>query len=160
MKRPQKRKRRPAQTKHVRIEPTAEESLQAWTKVIAISIRHELEDIHVRHIPDELMPDLNRTVRRGIYLALRNLFILTNAKNTDDYIRAKVLLWFHLMTIPDYWEDTEMKPEDLADEDARLNHGVLNMPRVQSAFAAWLEQHAYLWVEGQELKNEPMRSFV
>jgi hypothetical protein len=156
MKRPQKPRPRAKKVKHVRINPTADESLQAWTKVIAISVRNELEDIHSRHISDDLMPDLNRAVRRGIYLALRNLFILTNAKHTDDYVRAKVLLWFHLMSLPDYWEHTEMTPEDLAEEDARSDYGVLNIPRVQTAFAAWLHQHAYLWVEGQELRNEPI----
>jgi hypothetical protein len=156
MKRPQKRRRQAKKTKHVRISPTADESLQAWTKVIAISVRNELEDIHSRHISDELMPDLNRAVRRGIYLALRNLFLLSNARDTDDYVRAKVLLWFHLMMIPDYWEDTEMSPDDLAEEDARSDQDVLKMPKVQEAFAAWIQQHAYVWVEGQELRNEQM----
>ena len=155
MKRTKKSSRRSKRAPHPRISPTVDESLQAWTKVIAISVRNELEDIHSQHISDELMPDLNRSVRRGIYLALRNLFLLTNPKETDDYVRAKVLLWFHLMMIPDYWEDTEMSADDLAEEDARADHILLNMPKVQAAFAAWIQQHAYLWVEGQELRNEP-----
>lgn len=156
MKRPQKPRRRAKKTKPPRINPTAEESLQAWTKVIAMSVRNEREDIHSRHISDELMPDINRAIRRGIYLSLRNLFILTNAQDTDDYVRAKVLLRFLLMILADYWEDTEMTPDDLAEENARSEQGVLNMPKVQIAFAAWLHQHACLWVEGQDLRNESM----
>jgi hypothetical protein len=156
MAKPKKPKPRAKKTKHGRINPTAEESLQAWTKLIAISVRNELEDIHSRHISDELMPDINRAIRRGIYLTLRNLFILTNAKHVDDYNRAKALIWFLLMVLPDYWEDTEMTPDDLAEEDARSEYPILCMPRVQIAYDAWLRQHAYLWVEGQDLNNEPL----
>ena len=147
---------RPRKTKTSRISPLAEESLQAWTKLIAISVRNELEDIHAHHISDELMPDINRAIRRGIYLTLRNLFLLINAERVDDYDRAKALLWFLLTVLPDYWEDTEMTPDDLAEEDARSECPILNMPRVQVAFDAWLRQHAYLWVEGQDLNNEPL----
>ena len=156
MTQPKKPRRHAKKTKQGRIKPVAEESLQAWTKLIAISVRNELEDIHARHISDELMPDINRAIRRGIYLTLRNLFLLMNAKNTDDYDRAKSLLWFLLTVLPDYWEDTEMTPDDLAEEDARSDYRVLNMPRVQTAFDAWLRQHAYLWVEGQDLRTESL----
>jgi hypothetical protein len=154
MARPRK-PRRPVKkkSKNARIKPLAEESLQAWTKLIAISVRNEMEDFHSKHISDELMPDLNRAIRRGIYLALRNTFLLMNAKNVADYERAKVFLWFLFMTLPDYWEDTELTPDDLSEEDARPGYVVLNMPRVQRAFQAWLNQHTFLWIEGQELRD-------
>ena len=52
--------------------------------------------------------------------------------------------------LPDYWEDTELTPDDLAEEDAEA--GILLVeyaPRVQRAFQTWLHQHTFLWVEGQ-----------
>jgi hypothetical protein len=143
-------------SKKPRINQPAEESLQAWTKLIAISVRNEMEDFHSKHISDDLMPELNRAIRRGIYLALRNAFLLTNAQNVVDYNRAKEYLWFLFMTLPDYWEDTPMTPADLAEEDARPSEFVLNIPRVRQAFESWLTQHAYLWIEGQDLENQPM----
>jgi hypothetical protein len=139
-----------------RINPLAEESLQSWTKLIAISVRNEMESFHARHISDDLMPELNRAIRRGIYLALRNIFLLVNAQDVLDYDRAKVFLWFLFTTLPDYWEDTELTPADLAAEDARPGHFVLNIPTAQRGFEAWLSQHAFLWIEGQDLRYEPM----
>jgi hypothetical protein len=136
-----------------RINRLAEESLQAWTKLIAISVRNEMENFHSQHISDDVMPELNRAIRRGIYLALRNTFLLMNAQNVADYERAKVFLWFLFTTLPDCWEDTELTPEDLASENARPGYVVLNIPRVQRAFEAWLNQHTFLWIEGQELTN-------
>ncbi len=156
MAKPKKPRPRSKKKKQDRVSPVAEESLQAWTKLIAISVRNELEDIHSQHISDELMPDINRAIRRGIYLSLRNLFLLMNAKRVDDYDRAKALIWFLLMVLPDYWEDTEMTPDDLAEEDARSDYPILYMPRVQTAFDSWLRQHLYLWIEGQDLRNEPL----
>jgi hypothetical protein len=154
MARPKKPRRPVKKRKNPRIKPLAEESLQAWTKLIAISVRNEMEEIHAQHIPDDLMPDLNRAIRRGIYLALRNIFLMTNATNVVDYYRAKAYLWFLFTTLPDYWEDTVLTPEDLAEEDARPGHMLLNMPPVHRAFQAWLYQHAFLWVEGQKLSDE------
>jgi hypothetical protein len=46
----------------------AEEALQVWTKIIARSVRNALESIHARNISDDLMPNINRACRRGIYL--------------------------------------------------------------------------------------------
>ena len=155
MPRPKKPRKTTKKARPARINPLAEESLQAWTKLIAISVRNELENFHVQYIPDDLMPELNRTIRRGIYLALRNTFLLMNAKDVPDYERAKVFLWFLFTTLPDYWEDTEMTPDDLADEDARPGFLVLNIPRARRAFQAWLHQHTFLWIEGQELSDEP-----
>ncbi len=149
----QKTPRRVKNPKKPRINPLAEESLQAWTKLIAISVRNQMEDFHTQHISDDLMPELNRAIRRGIYLALRNTFLLMNAQNVADYERAKVFLWFLFTTLPDYWEDTKLTPEDLASEDARPGYIVLNIPRVQRAFEAWLNQHTFLWIEGQELTD-------
>jgi hypothetical protein len=156
MAKPRRPKPRSKATKQSRVSPVVEESLQAWTKLIAMPVRNELEDIHCRHISDELMPDINRAIRRGIYLSLRNLFLLMEAKHVDDYDRAKAFLWFLLMGIPDYWEDAEMTRDDLAEEDARSEYPILYMPKVQAAFDGWLRQHVYLWVEGQDLHDEPL----
>jgi hypothetical protein len=156
MARPKKPRRPVKKRKKPRINPRPEESLQAWTKLIAISVRNEMEDIHAKHIPDELMPDLNRAIRRGIYLALRNIFLMMNARDVVEYDGAKAYLWFLFTTLPDYWEDTELTPEDLAEEDARPGHMLLDMPRAHRAFQAWLYQHMFLWVQGQELGAESL----
>ena len=49
-----------------------------------------------------------------------------------------------------------MTPVDLAEEDARPSEFVLNIPRVRQVFESWLTHHAYLWIEGQDLENQPM----
>lgn len=37
------------------------------SKIIALNIRNRLEDFHVAHLPDSVMPELNREIRGGIY---------------------------------------------------------------------------------------------
>ncbi len=154
MARPKKPRKSVKRLKKPRVNPLAEESLQAWTKLIAISVRNEMEDIHCRHISDDLMPDLNRAIRRGIYMALRNIFLMMNARNVTEYNRTKAYLWFLFTTLPEYWEDTALTPDDLAAEEAPPPSFVLNIPRVRRAFEAWIYQHTFLWIEGQEITDQ------
>jgi hypothetical protein len=132
----------------------AEEALQVWTKIIAMSVRNALESIHAKHISNDLMPDINRACRRGIYLALRNLFLVAHPKTFDDYVRGKVFLWNTFMSIPDYWEETELTPKDLAEEDERAKGKVLNLQGIEPKVRDMLQRHLFLWVEGQDLHEE------
>jgi hypothetical protein len=50
--------------------PWPKHQLQAYrwtTAIVAYSVRNALEDLHTEHIPDSLMPALNRAVRDAIY---------------------------------------------------------------------------------------------
>jgi hypothetical protein len=53
--------------------PWPHHQLQAyrWTAtIVAYSVRNALEGLHTKHIPDELMPSVNRAVRNSIYEVL------------------------------------------------------------------------------------------
>jgi hypothetical protein len=53
--------------------PWPNHQLQAyrWTAIIvAYSVRNALEDLYTKHIPDQLMPSVNRAVRNSIYEVL------------------------------------------------------------------------------------------
>ena len=40
--------------------------LQAQAMIIAVAVRNAMEDFHCEHVPNELMPELNRAVRAGV----------------------------------------------------------------------------------------------
>ena len=75
------------------------------SKIIALNIRNRLEDFHVAHLPDSVMPELNREIRGGIYDAL----VAIANYDTDEFSR-KFINYTEIM-IPDYWEDPELQPE-------------------------------------------------
>jgi hypothetical protein len=53
--------------------PLAQLQAYRWAAVIlAYSVRNALEDLHAEHIPDWLMPTVNRGLRNSIYEALLN----------------------------------------------------------------------------------------
>lgn len=86
-------------------ESNNQEGLKKITKLLALNVRDELEDFHVAHIPDTLMPELNIAIRNGIYNAL---FILANFE-MDEVCRK----YFNFLAkrVPEYWEDPNLLPE-------------------------------------------------
>lgn len=60
--------------------------------MISMHVRNKIEDFHSVHIPDELMPELNSTIRYAIFDFFESI--------VDD---QRKLAWL-AMTIPDYWE--------------------------------------------------------
>lgn len=82
------------------------EDLQFLTKLIAMSIRNEMEDFHVEHLSDKQMSELNPLIRKGIYTALYSLSTSLSNPNARDY------LTFTINSIPNYWEDV-FPPEEL-----------------------------------------------
>lgn len=73
-----------------------------FSKFIAISVRNELEDFHVKHLSDNQMKELNPLIRNGIYSALFSL------ANTDRDRSAHAYVDFLSKSIPNYWEDPEL----------------------------------------------------
>lgn len=66
-------------------------------KVIAMGVRNNMEDFHVKNLSDAQMKELNPLVRDAIYTVL----VMIN-EESDKY--HSELRWLTRM-IPEYWED-------------------------------------------------------
>lgn len=75
------------------------------SKIIALSVRNNIETFHVNYLTDDQMKELNPLIRNGIYDAL---FALAN-HHKNAY--CKEWVGFHLRRIPNYWEDPELKDD-------------------------------------------------
>jgi hypothetical protein len=73
------------------------------SKIVALSVRNNMEDFHVKYLTDNQMKELNPLIRKGVYEAL---FALANC-NKNDF--CKVWVEFHTKSIPDYWEEPELE---------------------------------------------------
>jgi len=82
-----------------------QEAMKLYTKMVAIIVRNEMEQFHTDHIPDKLMPELNRAIRNGIYHAI---FAMVNYES-DDFCKGFIDYSYRL--IPGYWEEPELLPE-------------------------------------------------
>lgn len=79
-----------------------QEGIKALSKIIAISVRNNIEDFHVEHLSDSQMKELNPLIRKGIYEALFTL------ANFDKNLYCKE--WFSYLDkcVPPYWEESEL----------------------------------------------------
>lgn len=79
-----------------------QEGIKALSKIIAISVRNNIEGFHVKYLSDSQMKELNPLIRKGVYEAL---FTMANLENN---ISCKK--WFGLLTayVPPYWEEPEL----------------------------------------------------
>ncbi len=68
-------------------------NLQA--KIIAMYVRNNIEDFHVKYLSDDAMKELNPLIRNAIYTAL------------VDFETTKVKLFLQNNMVPTYWEDCE-----------------------------------------------------
>lgn len=78
------------------------EMLKYFSKLIAMSVRNEMEDFHHHHLSDAQMKELNPLIRNGIYSAL---FAIANYNKN---MNAKQHIDFQAMLLPSYWEDPEL----------------------------------------------------
>jgi len=82
-----------------------QEAMKKMSMIIARVVRDELEDVASDHLPNQLMPEINKLVRKGIY---NSLFALANY-SADEFSRKFVNL--NIVSIPEYWEEPELIPE-------------------------------------------------
>ena len=92
-----------------------QEGLKYYSKLIALSVRNELEDLHSNYIPNGKMKEFNTLIRKGIYDAL---FVLVNEHRDDFFKQFANRLKRQL---PDTWEDPELE-ELLETKRLELEH--------------------------------------
>lgn len=93
-------------------------NIKLISKIIALSVRAEIENFHVRYLSDEQMKELNPLIRTGIYNAL---FAYINYEND---LRCRDFINFSVMSMPSYWEDPELSPILKTVSDQLLNKKV------------------------------------
>ncbi|RKR80726.1 hypothetical protein BDD43_0858 [Mucilaginibacter gracilis] len=79
--------------------------IKDFVKLIAMSVRNEMENFHVEHLSDGQMKELNPLIRTGIYNAL---FAIAN-HDKDEF--CKIFLDFQATLIPAYWEEPQLGSE-------------------------------------------------
>lgn len=72
--------------------------------IMAMHVRNEMEDFHIRHLSDEQMKELNPIIRQAIYDILIYLEIAYHSDNQDLKNAAIRILEYQKFLIPDYWE--------------------------------------------------------
>lgn len=77
--------------------------LKAISMIIALAVRNNIEDFHVKHLTDAQMKELNPLIRNGIYNAL---YALSQSDN-NEYAQAYVDLT--IRSVPNYWEEPELE---------------------------------------------------
>ncbi len=70
------------------------------SKIIAMFVRNEMEDFHVKHLSDEQMKELNPIIRNAIY----STFMLLVKVQKGDRVATEQLDFLYKM-IPSYWEE-------------------------------------------------------
>ncbi|HXB40060.1 MAG TPA: hypothetical protein VNZ49_05925 [Bacteroidia bacterium] len=76
--------------------------LKHFCKIVAFSVRDQIEQFHIDHLSDAQMKELNPKIRNGIYDALFALTNYSKHKKAKDFVD----LWN--ISIPDYWEDPKL----------------------------------------------------
>ena len=64
--------------------------------------RNVFEDLHIKHIPDAAMKELNQAIRNAVFTALQAL------RATPRLSRARKYVNYHLHFIPKYWEPPQL----------------------------------------------------
>jgi hypothetical protein len=77
-------------------------------KIIAMHVRNELEDFHVRYLNDDQMRELNPIIRNAIYSTLIGLYYAGDESKPKRNRSALAWVNFLLVLIPRYWEDPEL----------------------------------------------------
>ncbi len=93
-----------------------------FAKFIAMFVRNNMEDFHVKHLTDKQMKELNPLIRNAIYTALYvndlKMKAMARKKETEIGVRARTCSAWAAMMIPDYWEE----PELMKSEEGYLNN--------------------------------------
>ncbi|MCU0431817.1 MAG: hypothetical protein MUC87_00010 [Bacteroidia bacterium] len=76
-----------------------QELLKYISKIVAIIVRNNMEDFHVKHLSDTQMAELNPLIRNGIYDALFALSLSGMNTFGSDFIKQAI------RCIPSYWEE-------------------------------------------------------
>ena len=85
----------------MRISKKIKDSFKLHSKVLALSVRNELEDLHSDGtLPQGKMKEINTIIRDSIY---STLLLSYKAKNGDK--ESEKILKFLFSSIPDYWEE-------------------------------------------------------
>jgi hypothetical protein len=77
--------------------------LEFVAKCLALSVRNNIENFHVKHLTDEQMKELNPLIRNAIY---SHFIMLSKAKKGDKF--CKELLKTLERSIPTYWEKCQL----------------------------------------------------
>src|SRR5262245_1279022 len=77
-------------------------------KIIAMHVRNEMEDFHVKYLNDDQMRELNPIIRNAIYSSLVGLYYAGEASKPKRNRGALSWVSFLLMLIPRYWEGPEL----------------------------------------------------
>jgi hypothetical protein len=120
---------------------SVDSSLQVWTKLIAMTVRNEMEDFHVEHLSDEQMKALNPIIRTAIFKTLRHIWLLKNGADSQRTISIQHL-YFQMLMIPDYWENSALSEEDVENEKRFLAapeaHPMMTSPATTAKFSSFV----------------------
>lgn len=72
------------------------------SQIVALSVRNNIENFHVRYLSDSQMKELNPLIRKGVYEAL---FTLANYNNN---VYCQEWINYLARSIPSYWEEPEL----------------------------------------------------
>lgn len=96
--------------------PKPSKVTQQMAKYIAMVVRNEMEDFHVKYLSDEQMCELNPIIRNAICTALYA------AEHYETSLGAKNFVDFHGSTIPHYWEEPTLTKGYLESEEYYASH--------------------------------------
>ena len=77
-------------------------------KLIAMNVRNEMENFHVKHLSDDQMKTLNPIIRNAIYSALVGMYYAGDETKPKRNRAALSWLNFIMMVVPKYWEEPEL----------------------------------------------------
>jgi hypothetical protein len=84
--------------------------LERDARLIALHIRNELEDFHVKHLTDEQMRELNPIIRNAVLDGLVMFLGTAEGEGPLATKNAQFMGWLSLM-MPEYWEPAELSDE-------------------------------------------------
>jgi hypothetical protein len=94
-------------------------------KMIAINVRNEMEDFHVRHLSDEQMRELNPLIRNAIYTALVGFLYARDAAHPRRNRCAVSWINFLMTMIPRYWEEPVLTEDFKTSMQMRVSERIL-----------------------------------
>lgn len=82
--------------------------LEEDARLIALHVRNELEDFHVKHLTDEQMRELNPIIRNAILDGL--VMLLAGGEGPLGTKNAQFMAFLSLL-MPGYWEPAELSQQ-------------------------------------------------
>lgn len=136
------------------------EILKRFSKIIALWVRAELEDLHSEgEISQATMAKLNPLVRHAIY---NSLFALAH---WDKSVEAREMIKWYDKSIPDYWEDpvliemlSKAIPEDMNWQKPKFNSDFLTEQMELGNICFDTKRNGIIILSTSQLKSDKSKS--